>query len=169
VGEPFGRYAINNVAPGEAYYLSVEARDAESGRTVRTAEVAVTIPEGDYDLSVPESIYRFAEGTSACFTVPLSLQIHAPLFYPAVYLEIDETQSARGIVAQFAGDAVGDTALDAANDTVDVLVCLDPYLPPGQYTLTFVGHNGRMERQVAVQILIGDLTYYLPLILKSAP
>ena len=122
---------------------------------------------GIYDLSVPRSIYRFAEGTSATITIPLSLQIHAPLFYSAVYLEIDETQSARGIVAQFAGDAIGDTALSAANDTVDVLVWLDPYLPSGQYTLTVVGHNGRIERQVAVDILIGHFHIYLPLVKKK--
>ncbi|MBN1483847.1 MAG: hypothetical protein JXA37_03930 [Chloroflexia bacterium] len=168
VGEPFGRYAINNVAPGEAYYLAVEARDAESGRTVRTAEVAATVPAGDYDLVVPQTTYRFVEGASAYFTFPLSLQISLPLFYPAVYLEIDEAQSARGIVAQFAGDAVGDTALSAANDTVDVLVWLDQYLPQGKYTLTFVGHNGRMERRVAVDIYVGEFTIYLPLVLRGA-
>jgi hypothetical protein len=166
VGEPLGRYAIDDVAPGETYYISVEARDVESARTVRTAEVSATIPGGDYDLGVPQGVYRFAEGASAYFTIPLSLQIHAPLFYPAVYLEMDETQSARGIVAQFAGDAVGDTALSAANDTVDVLVWLDQYLPQGKYTLTFIGHNGRMERRVAVDIVIGDFTIYLPLVEK---
>ncbi len=63
VGEPFGRYAITTWLPGRSYYLSVEARDAESGRTVRTAEVSVTIPGGDYSLSVPRSTYGFAEGT----------------------------------------------------------------------------------------------------------
>ncbi|MCL7454513.1 MAG: PKD domain-containing protein [Anaerolineae bacterium] len=168
VGQPFGRYAIHNVAPGESYYLSVEARDAQSGRTVRSAEVSVTIPGGDYRLSVPQSSYRFPEGTSTSFAIPLALQIHEPLFYPAVWLEIDETQSARGIVAQFAGDAVGDTALNAVNDTVDVLVWLDPYLAPGKYTLTFVGHNGRMERRVAVDINIGHLNIYLPLVRKNS-
>ena len=166
MGEPLGRYAIDDVAPGETYYISVEARDAESARTVRTAEVSATIPGGDYDLGVPQGVYRFAEGASAYFTIPLSLQIHAPLFYPAVYLEMDETQSARGIVAQFAGDTIGDIALGAANDTVDVLVWLDQYLPQGKYTLTFIGHNGRVERRVAVDIVIGDFTVYLPLVEK---
>jgi hypothetical protein len=169
VGAPFGRYAIDNVAPGETYYISVEARDVESARTVRTAEVSATIPAGDYELVVPRTVYPFVEGASAYFTIPLSLQIHAPLFYPAVYLEIDETQSARGIVAQFAGDAVGDTALNTANNTVDVLVWLDQYLPKGKYTLTFVGHNGRMERRVAVDIYIGDFPIYLPLVKKNDP
>jgi hypothetical protein len=169
VGQPFGRYAINNVAPGESYYLSIGARDVESGRTVRTAEVPVTIPGSDYSLSVPRSTYRFAEGTSTSFAIPLSLQIHAPLFYPVVYLEIDETQSARGIVAQFADDTIGDTALSAANDTVDVLVTLDPYLPAGRYTLTFVGHNGRTERRVAVEIDIGSFNICLPLVEKNNP
>jgi hypothetical protein len=167
VGEPFGRYAINNVVPGEVFYLAVEARDAEGGRTVRTAEVVVSIPGGDYDLVVPQSTYWFVAGSSAYFTIPLSLQTHAPLFYPAVYLEIDETQSARGIVVQFAGDNVGDTALSAAKNTVDVLVWLDQYLPQGRYTITFVGHNGRMERRVAVDIIVGDFVIYLPLAEKN--
>ncbi len=107
---------------------------------------------------------------SASFDIPLSLHIHEPLFYPAIYLEIDETQSARGIVAEFAGDTVGDTALSAANDTGGRrMVALDQYLPAGKYTLTFVGHNGRMERRVAVDIYVGDFTNEPPLILKNAP
>lgn len=167
VGAPFGRYAIPDVVPGATYYLSVAARDQESGQTVRTAEIAVTVPQGDYDLRVPQTQYWFAAGTSISFTFPLRLDISEPLFYPAVYLGIDETRSARGIVAQFAGDPVGDTALSAAHDKADVQVWLDPYLPKGQYTLTFIGRNGVLEQRVAVNIIIGEVRIYLPLVMRN--
>jgi hypothetical protein len=47
------------------------------------------------------------------------------------------------------------------------LVWLDQYLPQGKYTVTFVGHNGRMERRVAVNIYIADFVIYLPLVEKN--
>jgi hypothetical protein len=170
-GEPLGTslvgYAVDNVAPGETYYFSFEGWDNDSGQSVRTGEFSATIPLSDFRLTTPKGGYTVAQGEQ--ITVPISLEILDELFYPNVYLEIEEKESARGVTALFEDDAIGATNLSADNNTVNVLISVDDYLPDGIYTLSFVGYNGELERRVYVSLYVPEVKVYLPLVFKSEP
>jgi len=168
-GEPLGTslvsYAVDNVAPGETYYFSFEGWDNDSGQSVRTGEFSTTIPSGNYRLTTPKGGYAVVQGEQ--ITVPISLEILDELFYPNVYLEIEEKESARGVTALFEDDAIGATNLSAEQDTVNVLISVDDYLPDGVYALSFVGHNGEMERRVNVSLYVPIVRVYLPVMFKQ--
>jgi hypothetical protein len=167
LGRPLGAATVwHNVAdvrPGQTYYFSFQANDAESAQSVRTAEILVAIPSGDFQLTTPSDRYLVPQGGQV--VIPLALDVSAPLFYPQVYVEIDDAGLARGISALFQGDTVGKTTLSAANDTVNAVVKVDAFVPSGIYTLAFVGYSGELEKRVQVNILVPQI--YLPLILKE--
>ncbi len=167
-GRPLGEatvwYDISEVKPGETYYVSVQANDHESAKSVRAAEVSRTIPAGDFQLRAGGARYGVPQGERV--TIPLSLEISAPLFYPQVYVTIDDGDLARGITVEFEDDVIGETNLSAADVTVNAIVSVDPYVPDGAYTLRFVGNSGEMERSIAVGIEVPAVRLYLPLVLK---
>jgi len=73
--------------------------------------------------------------------------------------------SASHLTAPFQGDIVGETNLNAANNTVNAVVAVDALVPGGFYTLAFVGYSGELERRVQVDIFIPQV--YLPLIVQD--
>jgi len=168
-GRPIGSatvwHNIADVKPGETYYLSFQANDAESFQSVRTSEISVTISAGDFQLTTASSRYGVAQG--ARVTIPLSLDIRAPLFYPQVYIEVDDAELPRGIAVLFENDAIGETNLSAESQTVNAIVSVDAYVPDGIYTLSLAGYSGELERRADVEIHVPAIHLYLPLILEN--
>ncbi|HZU87271.1 MAG TPA: DUF4397 domain-containing protein, partial [Anaerolineaceae bacterium] len=143
---------VSNLQPGIPYYYSVEAVDAESGRTVRSPEYAITIPDGDFNLTTSAPQYLTSAGTQVSF--PLSLQVLQPLFYSNVGLSIDSSLTPPGMRVWFDSALDGDDFLNAASDTVQVIVDLGEDIPDGIYPITFVGSSGNLKRSLTVNILV---------------
>jgi len=158
-GQPFGPlqvYAsVSNLVPGATYYYSVEAVDADGGRSVRSPEAAITIAGGDFQLTTPATHYTVAPGTQISF--PLSLELLQPLFYPNVGLSVDSRDTAPGMRVWFETPLGGDAYLTEADDSVTVVVDLLPTVRDGIYPLTFVGANGDVRRSRTVYIVVNPV------------
>jgi hypothetical protein len=167
-GRPLGSatvwYDIGDVKPGETYYVSFQANDHESAQSVRAAEVSQTIPAGDFQLHAGGKRYGVPRGGGV--TIPLWLEITAPLFYPQVNLTADDGDLPRGITVVFEGDAIGETSLSSENETVKAIVSVGEHVPDGAYRLRFVGNSGELQRFVDVGIDVPAVRLYLPVVLK---
>ncbi|CAN5631133.1 hypothetical protein BH10CHL1_BH10CHL1_33140 [soil metagenome] len=182
VGMALGTGAFGNITPG-VYYLSLEANDEDSGRKVRSNEIKLTIGAGDYTLTTPAARYTVAPSTT--ITIPVSLVTAQALFYPNVPLSINDYGLPSGIFVQFADDLSGDSFLSnssgtvafaatgataqvlapvssssvaapSAEQTVNLIVTVDPTTAPGVYPFTLIGHNEANNQMHSITIVVGD-------------
>ncbi len=165
-GVQVGFVTLADLQPTVTYYLSVEALDTESGRSVRSQEIQFSAPAGSFTLNTPQHSIAFNPGGTA--SVPITLKELQPLLYPQVVLALDLNGAALGITAKFAGDEEGLTSLSAAHLTANLEISADGSVPAGRYPLVITGYNGATQKVLKLDLVIGDAQFinYLPAVMR---
>lgn len=164
VGPAYLRLTVDGVDPYETYYMSFVAVDEQTGWTVQSQEISVTVPGGDYNLTVPQNSYQVDEGTAVTLTIPIELTILEPLFNPDVFLELDTLALPRGISVFFEGDDSGTIVLNTTTPTAHLIITCDPTVSEGFYHFDLLGFNGDNNKTIPVTLQVGHPAIYLPLV-----
>lgn len=162
VGAPFVRQTVDSVRPGETYYISFTAFDEESDWSVTSQEVQVTVSAGAYSLTTAQNYYLLQASES--ITIPVTLTVQQPLFYPNVYLELGTEELPRGIQVTFENDTLGTTNLSTDAPTAALVVDVDENVPDGLYTFEVIGQNGENSVKRRVSIQVGAAKLFLPVL-----
>ncbi|MDA0244329.1 MAG: Ig-like domain-containing protein [Chloroflexi bacterium] len=165
IGAAYVRQTVNSVRPGETYYISFSAFDEDSGWSVTSQEIMVTISAGEYTLNTAASRYAMAAGES--ITVPVSLNITEPLFYPNVYMELNTSDLPRGLTVLFENDALGTTNLSEDVPSVNLIITAEPTTPDGLYPFEVFGTNGNNSFTRTLTIQVGQAEIFLPLVFNG--
>ncbi len=165
VGQAFGRTSFSAMQPNQSYFLIIEAVDEESGRTVRSQEVTVAFSAGDYQLTTPQQRYQISPGSTQ--SVPLSLQVVAPLFFENVALGLDSSDLPAGILVTFEDAPEGPPTLNPAQPSRNLIIDVAATVPEGSYTFTVNGYNAdTLTRSHTITVVTGqgNNDVFLPLI-----
>ncbi len=165
IGQSYVRQTVDNVRPNETYYVSFIAMDEQSGWSVQSQEIAITIPAGDYQITKAQSRYQIDPSETISF--PVTLDVLQPLFYTEVYLEMETQELPRGLTVLFEGDALSITSLSDENPTVNLIVTADETVPEGFYNFYLLGQNGQNEKRLSITIRVGNPQLYLPLVMNN--
>jgi hypothetical protein len=163
-GQEVGFVRLANIRPNTPYFLSIEAIDSESGRTVRSQEVQFTIASAAFALTTQQPTIAVAAGGSA--TVPVVLNASGALFFPNVWLSIDLGSVPPGMTAGFTGDTEGFPGLNATAPTRTLAINVDAEVPDGIYPIVISGYNGTTKVILTVQVVVGSVEerVFLPLV-----
>ena len=165
-GVEIGFVRLANIRPNVPYFISIEAIDSESGRSVRSQEVPFTIASAAFSLSSQQTTVAVAAGGSA--SVPVTLNASAALFFPNVWLSTDLGSTPLGITAKFANDAEGFPGLNAGAPTRNLEISVDASVPNGIYPIVISGYNGDIKQALTLQVVVGEVAskLYLPLVTR---
>ncbi len=167
-GVEIGFVRLANIRPDVPYFISIEAIDSESGRTVRSQEVPFTIASAVFSLSSQQSTVAVAAGGSA--TVPVTLNANGELFFPNVWLSADLGGTPPGITAKFADDAEGFPGLNTGSPTRNLEISVDGSVSNGTYPIVISGYNGDIKQALTLQVVVGNSTgmsmLYLPIVTR---
>lgn len=152
-GVEVGFVRLASIRPDVPYFLSIEAIDAESGRTVRSQEVQFSVASAAFTLTSPQAQVRIAAGGSA--TVPVTLNAPEELFFPNVWLSTDLGGAPQGITAQFANDTEGFPGINAGAPTRQLEIMVDGSVPDGAYPIVISGYNGDVKQALTIQVVVG--------------
>lgn len=168
-GVEVGFVRLANIRPNVPYFISIEAIDSESGRSVRSQEVQFTIASATFSLTSQQTTIAVAAGGSA--TVPVTLNASEKLFFPNVWLSADLGGTPPGITARFADNAEGFPGLNTGSPTRNLEISVDGSVPDGTYPLVISGYNGDVKEVLTLQLAVGEggtaaNTIYLPVITR---
>ncbi len=167
-GVEVGFVRLANIRPNVPYFISIEAIDSESGRTVRSQEVQFSIASAAFSLSSQQSTVAVAAGGNA--SVPVTLNASAALFFPNVWLSADLGNTPLGITAKFANDAEGFPGLNTGAPTRNLEISVDASVPDGVYPIVISGYNGDIKQALTLQVVVGNATsismLYLPIVTR---
>lgn len=164
-GQEVGFVRIADIRPNTPYYLSIEAMDSESGRTVRSQEVPFSITSAAFTLTTQQPTIALNAGGNA--TVPVTLNASGALFFPNVWLSVNLGSAPPGITAGFTGDAEGFPGLNATEPTRTLAVSVDAEVSDGLYPIVISGYNGEVKTTLTLQVVVGEgpaNRLYLPLV-----
>lgn len=166
LGPAEGSAIAGIIVPGLPYYLSVEAVDSHSGRTVRSQEVLFQSSAGDFVLTSPQPEYSVRAGESLGITI--GWQEVETIRPSKISLETDLTGMPWGANAGFNRSDEGTTLLEQPADTVTLSLVVEKSAQTGVYPLRVGGSNGHLHRTLTLQITVLEpkLTIYLPTLLK---
>ncbi|MBK8433966.1 MAG: hypothetical protein IPL28_22930 [Chloroflexi bacterium] len=162
IGAAYVRQTVNSVRPGETYYISFSAFDEDSGWSVTSQEIEVTVSAGDYTLSTAASQYDMSAGES--IVVPVSLDITVPLFYPNVYLELNTSDLPRGLTVLFEDNELNTTDLSEETPTANLIITAESTIPDGFYTFEVLGTNGNTSFPHSLTIQVKQAEIFLPFV-----
>jgi len=166
-GQEVGFIRIADIRPNTPYFLSIEAIDSESGRTVRSQEVPFSIASAAFTLATQQPTVALDAGGSA--NVPVTLNASGALYFPNVWLSVDLGNAPPGITAGFTGDAEGFPGLNAAAPTRTLAISVATEVPDGLYPIVISGYNGEVKTTLTVQVVVGEgpaNRLYLPLVTR---
>jgi hypothetical protein len=166
-GQEVGFIRIADIRPNTPYYLSIEAIDSESGRTVRSQEVPFSIASAAFTLATQQPTIALNAGGSA--NVPVNLNASGALFFPNVWLSVDLGSAPPGITAGFTGDAEGFPGLNATAPNRQLAINVDVEVPDGLYPIVISGYNGEVKTTLTLQVVVGEgpaNRLYLPLVTR---
>ena len=166
-GQEVGFIRIADIRPNTPYYISIEAIDSESGRTVRSQEVPFSIASAAFTLATQQPTVALNAGSSA--NVPVTLNASGALYFPNVWLSVDLGSAPPGITAGFTGDAEGFPGLNATAPTRTLAVSVDAETPDGLYPIVVSGYNGEVKTTLTLQVVVGEgpaNRLYLPLVTR---
>jgi hypothetical protein len=166
-GQEVGFIRLADIRPNTPYFLSIEAIDSESGRTVRSQEVPFSIASAAFTLATQQPTVALNAGSSA--NVPVTLNASGALYFPNVWLSVDLGSAPPGITAGFTGDAEGFPGLNATAPTRTLAVNVDAEVPDGLYPIVISGYNGEVKTTLTVQVVVGEgpaNRLYLPLVTR---
>ncbi len=162
-GVEVGFARLENVRPDVDYFLTLEAVDAESGRTVRSQEVKFTVASAAFSLTSQQATVAVAVGGSA--TVPVTLNAGGALFFPNVWLTADLGNTPLGVTARFVDTPAGFPDLTSSAPTRNLLISVDGSVAGGTYPLVITGYNGEVQEALTMQVIVGaGGKIYLPLV-----
>ena len=165
-GDPIGAayvlQTVDSVLPGETYYISFSAFDEDSGWSVTSQEIEVTVSAGDYTLSTAASQYDMSAGES--IVVPVSLDITVPLFYPNVYLELNTSDLPRDLTVLFEDNELNTTDLSEETPTANLIITAESTIPDGFYTFEVLGTNGNTSFPHSLTIQVKQAEIFLPFV-----
>ncbi|CAN5774478.1 hypothetical protein BH10CHL1_BH10CHL1_31910 [soil metagenome] len=164
-GVEVGFVRIDDIRPDAPYYISIEAIDSESGRSVRSQEVPFTVASTPFTLAAQQTTIAVAAGGSAI--VPVTLNASGELFFPNVWLSTNLGDTPPGITARFTDDAEGFPGLSANAPTRNLEISVDGSVPDGLYPVVISGYNGDVKTALTLQVTVGNGVanrIYLPLI-----
>ena len=163
-----GYVTLRNIVPDTPYYISIEAIDSESGRTVRSEEVEFTAASTPFSLTTANPVTVINPGGTAM--VPVTLDADGELFFPNVWLSANLGEAPLGISARFVDDTDGVMELNDEIPTRMLAVSVDSSVPPGRYPITISGYNGTAKELLSLTIDVGGSpamrSLYLPLITR---
>ncbi len=168
-GVEVGFVGIEDIRPDVNYFISIEAIDAESGRTVRSQEVQFSVASSAFAITSQSSVVKVNAGGSA--SVPVTLNASGELFFPNVWLSTDLGNTPPGITAHFADDTEGFPGLSTASPTRNLLISVDNSVADGTYPLLVSGYNGDIKKALTIQVVVGEggtatTMIYLPVVLR---
>jgi len=152
VGDLFD-FTLDNLRPGQVYYVTVVGVDTETGRTSR-AETLAAIAEGaTFDLSAPTPMITTTAGATATVTLQLSTTTDP---YPTT-LSLYPADLPDGVSADFVGaDFVATDSITptTAGVNIPVLVTTTATLIGGVYDLAFRAVGDGLQDEVVVQLTV---------------
>ncbi|MBX3011338.1 MAG: DUF4397 domain-containing protein [Caldilineaceae bacterium] len=167
-GVEVGFVRVTNIRPDLPYFLSIEAIDSESGRTVRSQEVQFSVPSTPFALTSSQPAVAITAGGKG--TVPVTLNASGALFFPNVWLSTDLGNTPLGITAKFANDTEGFPGLNPGAPTRQLEISVDSSVPNGIYPIVISGYNGEVKEVLTLQVTVSGggsattSTIYLPMI-----
>lgn len=166
-GVEVGFVRLTNIRPNQPYFISIEAIDSESGRSVRSQEVPFTIASAAFSLSSQQTTVAVAVGGSV--SCAGDTQCQCRVFFPNVWLSADLGGTPPGVTASFAGDAEGFPGLNSAAPTRQLDNRVDSSVPDGIYPIVISGYNGDVKEALTLQLVVGKgntvtNSIYLPLV-----
>ncbi len=166
-GVEVGFVRVEDIRPDVNYFISIEAIDSESGRTVRSQEVQFSVASPAFAITSQSSVVNVAAGGNA--SVPVTLNGGGELFFPNVWLSTDLGGTPPGITARFADDTEGFPGLSTAAPTRNLLISVDGSVADGTYPLVVSGYNGDIKKVLTIQVVVGEggaatNTIYLPVV-----
>ena len=149
-----GYAKVESIEPGQTYTLTIEARDLDSDRSVRSIKVGVDIQTGNFELSADNEIYKVEPGDE--ITIPIRLVGADDLYYPFVNLGVDVESAPLGVRAQFADDYLGVTTLSAEDNEVDLHVSIAESTPPRNLVISIYGYNGDIKKSLNITLQMNN-------------
>lgn len=162
IGAKQGSLFLEDVQPGKTYHMAIEGVDFDGGRTVRSQEFTFSAPAGSFSIASTQSTVKIAAGSTV--SVPVTLHAGDSLFYPNVWLSTNLGKTPVGITARFADDLDGLTTIDPTSPTHQLEITVDASVPNGVYPITVAGYSGDARENLTIQVIVGELSVYLPLI-----
>lgn len=168
-GRKIGFQQLTNISPDTPYYISIEAINAESGRSVRSQEVEFSVPSTDFTLTTQQSSTGVTAGNSV--DIPITLNADEALFFPNVWLSANLGETPFGITAGFKDDVEGFPGLNSGKPTRMLAINVDASVPAGTYPIVISGYNGEKKEFLSFNLVVraagGQPTnIFLPLIIK---
>lgn len=164
-GGEIGFERLENIRPNVDYFISLEAIDSESGRSVRSQEVKFTVALTAFTLTSQQATGAVVAGGSA--PVPVTLNASGALFFPTVWLTANFGGVPRGITAKFANAVEGFPDLTTTAPTGDLEIKVDGSVAAGIYPIVISGYNGDVKETLTVQVVVGaGGKLYLPLVTR---
>jgi hypothetical protein len=160
-GAEVGFVTLQDIRPGRTYYLSIEGVDEDTERTVRSQEVTFTVDPGSFSIVSARRTVTIPPGNTA--RVPVTLNVEETLFYPNIWLSTNLGRTPPGLTARFVGDLDGLTTINPADPTHQLEISVDGSVPRGTYPITITGYSGAADEQLTIQVVVGDVAIYLPL------
>ncbi|MCB0036138.1 MAG: hypothetical protein KDE51_19040, partial [Anaerolineales bacterium] len=147
---------MSNIEPQQAYYLSIEAVDTDTGRSVKSTPTFVEFSQGEFDLVDLNGVLRVLQVEPSVFnTFSLTLQVSEELFYPNVNLIVDNSQLPSGILAQFVQEEDGFTLIQSGQ-TVQLDIYVDGVITEGTYPLPIIAYNGQTVKRLDYFVVVGE-------------
>lgn len=169
-GIKIGFVRIEEIRPDVNYFISIEAIDSESGRSVRSQEVHFSVASAPFAITSSQSTVNVTAGNKV--TVPVTLNANGELFFPNVWLSTDLRGTPPGITPRFANDTEGFPGLSTGAPSRDLEIQVDKEVPNGTYPVVISGYNGDKKEAMTIELVVsGSINnptknVYLPLVTR---